>query len=439
MLFRPKLPITTDRKTWIEISLQRLIDAGRTDRLINSAFILPGKASFPQPYIADVAHVNALRHHIANLIGLDAALLELEILGPAELENAGIQDGQMVCNEQLCRLTIDRDSLSDSLRMVALLARSLVHASLLKCGYADNGGVECPGFTDVATISYGFGFFMAGATIRQWYHDDANLSQWKISKQGSLSAMEIGYVLALIARLKSEPQPKWQERIFVNARETMIKSLRYLNKTGDCLLSANAQQQTSYWKWKRRDAHEAIDSKHASFRLAGLWWLDSGDTLSQTDYEYVLKCVRDKDVYVRQYAFYLLQFAPTPSERLSSILEVALSDSDARVRSAAVEAVGIFGDTNDALVWRLKKMLKNDSSDVTLSIGSALVAIGVNDNEAANLLMEKIQRSLVRGTEDLDSLLQLLRGMRSDYRRLLDDFFQDDPDLFQALNEFLED
>lgn len=237
--FRPKCPVQPDVKAWVERRMCWLVSQFGRDRLLNGKIILPTEEHFPAPYDGSEADARILLDQVCRYVDVDPACVDLffyserqpvalnmEVVRP-EGGTAGLY------SEESGRTTIwlEVSRLADPISIVATFAHELCHAHLLGGGRISAEEEDHEPLTDLATVYFGMGIFIANATVRDKSYHVGTWEGWSISRQGYLTAPVLAYALALFAWLRQETIPGWSRYLRPDVRSPFRKALSYLAHT----------------------------------------------------------------------------------------------------------------------------------------------------------------------------------------------------------------
>ena len=277
---------------------------------------------------------------------------------------------------------------------------------------------------EMFSVWCGFGPMIAESAIRSSSYVAGGSEHWQMSRLGTMSATEVGYAMAVLHYLQSKPRPEWANGLTIDAKESLSKGLKYLQKTGDCLVNPVA----SCRQWDQHQIEQATKSKFASQRLLALRCLPANEVLDANELDWTLHATSDKDNHVRLYAFHLLQYAETIPE-VTSLVEKGLQDLDVNVQAECIKAAGIHGHEMPGVDHFLKCIFEQGSTQLSVIVAATLTAIGHADQECISLILSRIKTSMVKGHEDASSLMVILEHLVDDPRQTLLEFLGDDEDL----------
>ena len=430
MFFGPKSPITTSEKVGIETALQKLLDHFGIGHLRDQIGDLRSGTSFGPGAISSEGAVLDLGSHIAGIFDVDASVVQVEF---GDVDDWGFETSVRHDAGQVIAY-VRRDLLDDPVRVVGHLAASCSTQLMTEiCGR--HRWEPCEVLRELIAVWHGFGPLMAEASVRTSQFMEGGWDQWSISRQGVLSSTQLGCAMALTTHLVNEPIPAWHRNLHIDAMKAFEQNLKYIRKTGDCLVDADQ----SCVRWSGEECRSGFRSKFASHRLAALnHYPSSGETLSDAELEDVLVGVNDRDLSVRQHAYRLLEFAMTNPEVVRAI-ELGLDDCDSGVRYGAIRASGIHGKDIEGLGYLLRRVVENDEQELMEQAAASAAANDLCDDEFMNVILDKLAQSLVRGTGAAASLISVIGYVHHDPQQLVMKHFQTDDDLRQVAEHLFEE
>lgn len=237
-LFTPGCPVVDREREWIEESLHWLRDqfGGKP---LTAPVTLPTRDYFPPPFSGSKDEVRALVARVAGYMSARADIrvefsddfdhardLQRGIRGAGRISGAaGVytrsHSGQPV-------ITIDRASVRQPARLLAVIAHELGHVRLIgeKRVSADRRDGEP--LTDLATVYLGMGIFTANAAFDFSQTSDSRTYSWQAQRLGYMTEQMFGFGLACYAVMREEPDPSWARYLDTNPRVYMKRGIRYL-------------------------------------------------------------------------------------------------------------------------------------------------------------------------------------------------------------------
>lgn len=338
-LFAPKCPLGTRDKAWVERRMLWLADRFGLDRLRDAAVVTPTDDFFPDRYTPDEDGLEVTSGRVCRHMGVDPRAVQFAVAEDEQLPDAAgvyFQGDRSV-------IYIARRQLADPMGLIATVAHELAHELLLKGGHLTTDTADHEQVTDLLPVFLGVGIFGANATVRTRAWRSGDWEFFSASKQGYLSALQLGYALAVFAHLRGEHRPRWVKHLRPDAGVTMKAALDYLRKTNDCLFhpTATARRGTP------AELVAELADPSPTVRLNALWDAQ--------------------------------EFAGKPAALLAAV-EPCLKDKDADVRREAVRAVGGFGVAAGRLVPVLTDAMFHAADDeVRVGAAVALGRMGLDD------------------------------------------------------------
>jgi hypothetical protein len=144
--------------------------------------------------------------------------------GAAGLYARGDVDGPQV-------ITIDRSTVSDPARLLAVIAHELGHVRLFGERRISADRQDHEPLTDLATVYLGMGIFTANAAFdfgRMPGYTINPVGGWQSRRLGYMTEQMFGYALARYAVYRGESDPPWGKYLDTNPRVYMKRGIRYL-------------------------------------------------------------------------------------------------------------------------------------------------------------------------------------------------------------------
>lgn len=441
-LFSPKCPLPVGWKVWAERRFRDLCGLATSRDLRPENMLTPESVELPRDFDGSELAVAELFEIVCRRMGLNPEDIDLEPGTEEQMPGAGgLYFGP---EEEWSRPRIQYcdDLAGDAHQLLAVLAHEAAHEVLrqrLPDVYLDDDMENC---TDLLPVLFGFGVFMANATLREVSFTEGRLYYWSLSKSGYLTSEIYGYLLALLAWTQRDDRPEWRNWLRPDAREMLVASLKYLRKTDECVFDRSlddtwpksfsehqleaalddrspTQQMNALVEIRERpNVAAALQSQVASLlqhsqadiRLAAMEVLGVIETPTSGTFVRLLECEYDDDVRVRRLLpQFILPECPEPEFAEAALVRM-LNDADTSVAASAAESLARFSDFPDG----------------TLATATDLVvrALARNDEPLAVACL-KLLSCLTDDVEDwVESRLaedtELLMSFRY-YRRLLDE------------------
>lgn len=247
---KPTCPVAPPARAWIESRTRWLVGEFGLAAARKAVVILPTPEFFPEKYDASDKAGRVLFDRVCRSMHISPAGLTLQFFdsGKPILNQGFIQSHNAVGLYQEdsggVRIRIDARALEDPLALGAIAAHELSHLLLLGQRRLTGYERDHEGITDLLTVYLGLGVFTANTRVRDRSTRSAATESWSISKLGYLDQPEIGYALALWARLREEPNPAWRSALCADVRAYFDQGVRWLAAEGDSVLDANTNAPT---------------------------------------------------------------------------------------------------------------------------------------------------------------------------------------------------
>lgn len=437
-LFRPKCPLDTAEKAWVEWRMRWLCHCLGFERLAEARVILPTEQFFTGPYQRDEASARRWFDRMCQYMRVDPGTLSLHVLPDEEMPGAaGLYEkgdaGPSPVRRARSRIFVAASQLADPSSLLATFAHEIGHEILLGGGHLTADVTDHEQTTDLITVFLGVGVFNANATIQTASGHEGNYSWWQVRRQGYLSSIVLGYALAVFAHLRRETNPGWASHLRDDARETMLKGLRYLGKTGDMLFDPTAGREP-YRRPTPAELDRALRHRSPTFRLAALWGLQRTGQATTEVLPGVCAALDDRDDAVRiEAARAVAGFGESAAAAIPRLLEMLQLDNVAW--ASAADTLGVLKAEPKLVVQEIAYLLKT-RPDRAERLAPVLRQYGAAAAPAVPLLLDALRSAYVRG-EDPSNMVATLNSVCTDPRERVRTFFAREPELLSlALGDF---
>ena len=208
--------------------------------------ILPTSEYFPPPFSGSDGDVRAVVRSVARYMGVQAdvdvqfsedldAAENLRRLFPGGTGTfrssgaAGVYTHAGADGPQI--VTIDRSTVSEPARLLAVIAHELGHVRLSGERRTSADRQDHEPLTDLTTVYLGMGIFTANAAFDFGRTSGCGIEPaggWQSRRLGYMTEQMFGYALARYAVYRGEPDPAWAKYLDTNPRVYMKQAIRYL-------------------------------------------------------------------------------------------------------------------------------------------------------------------------------------------------------------------
>lgn len=247
---KPTCPVAPPARAWIESRTRWLVSEFGLAAARNAVAILPTPEFFPDEYDASREAGRVLFDRVCRYMRINPCGLPLHFFdsrGSLLNQHFGHVEGAAGLYEQGVegiRIRIDAKALEDPLTLVAVAAHELSHGLLLGQGRLTGDEPDNEKITDLLTVYLGLGVFTANTRVRDRSTRSAATESWSISKLGYLGQPEVGYALALWARLREETNPAWASDLCADVRAYFKQGVKWLAAEGDSVLDTKTDSPT---------------------------------------------------------------------------------------------------------------------------------------------------------------------------------------------------
>ena len=127
---------------------------------------------------------------------------------------------------------LEQSRLSEPDSVVSTLAHELGHVHLLADKRCDPSTPDHEPLTDLLTVYFGLGVFVANNAIREVNWRSGNVEGWSLSRQGYMTIAEHAYALAVYSRARGEHKPRWVRYLRPDVRTLIKTELKRLASSG---------------------------------------------------------------------------------------------------------------------------------------------------------------------------------------------------------------
>lgn len=244
-LFRKKNyqpTVTPEDKDWIEKNIIWFIEVFGLDKLKEQPFISPTTENFPYNNLKDSEQFQNLFERLCSYWDLnpneiivkffdDLKSKQWETLMPhGEFkEPGGIYNQIYTTEEKRFKIQLAKSNLDNPQLLVSVIAHELAHVKLLGGNYINRDDADMEALTDLASIYFGFGVFVANSVHTKDIY-------W-ISRSGYLPSQLISYTNALICFITKHEVNNYIKVLNGNTIDLFKKDYEFLSNTNDTALS----------------------------------------------------------------------------------------------------------------------------------------------------------------------------------------------------------
>jgi tetratricopeptide (TPR) repeat protein len=240
--FKPT--VTAGDKDWVEKNILWFIEAFGLAKLKERPFILPTPDTFPYSDLKDSDQFHKLFEQLCACWEVNPGEIDVKFFddikskewtnlapqGPTT-EPLGLYYRPYTKEEKRFRINVAKSNLGHPQLLVAVIAHELAHVKLLGGNYIRHTDPDMEPLTDLASIFFGFGLFVANTCQIQ----DA---YW-IGRSGYLSNELISYSNAIICYVSGHDIQTCLPFLNTNTKALFKQDHEYLANTGDTILTGD--------------------------------------------------------------------------------------------------------------------------------------------------------------------------------------------------------
>ena len=254
-----------------------------------------------------------------------------------------------------------------------------------------------PEFVDVAVVATGLGTLLSNLDFVSNDPTFWDSTQWRMIPRPFLDSHGSAYVNAIAAWTREEKDPQWSEDLEPELKRTMLKSLKFLHKTGDSFFQPKTAN-VNLLKQSQQKWLETLSAKSISNQIVAVRHLQKDDSVLPELQSAMADKLRSSDEAV-------LLNAISASEQVFDIGETAVEEMrfltqhrDHVVRAKAMCALTHIGQLDETTIQTAGDMLGSKMKHVIYAGLTALSSLGsVSDH-----LIPAINRSFIRSLQVCD-------------------------------------
>ncbi|SRR6056297_137068 len=335
--FRSKPPLMTSQRAEVELYMRRCVERVGADRL-RASDVIGRLVDAPLQVDNRESLLASAQTFVAERMGVSDTKFDIQVSEPKQLHAASAYQLGEPPTIQLAAETVN-----DPLRLVAALSHSFAQ-HILQTGPDVVEHDANARLADTLPLCCGLGVLQSDASFYDVYWSAGLEDGWSASRQGYLNAQEIGYALALFARVCGETKPAWKRWLRADSKETMNLAMRYhsaQSRAGQELLFEAKHIPTA--DSSQADLADWVAGPDLTFALVAGWYASRLDTLDPLLLRALLSATRSSDPQLVPLAVQLLAGAERPGQEITARVAALVDDRRTPVALSAVQAAHALG------------------------------------------------------------------------------------------------
>jgi hypothetical protein len=291
------------------------------------------------------------------------------------------------------------------------------------------------GTFEILPLFFGFGSIIANAALREAVDQVSAVTEmpWERSRVGTVSALELGYCMALFDWTFDAHYEDIATLLRPDAKEGLGKGLRYLQKTVDCSF------EKSFLDDSPGDSVDILSSKlrHDSscMQLGTLMDMHAADAVDSDLVPAVAELLHHREVEIQRYAALICgQYSSLP-RAIHDELAILAEDGPVVLRRAAISALRPGFENDSDLLEIVTGVLRRSDPTTAATCISTLLKYDLHPEHLIDTLLKSIGSMVSSGEGNLQLGVELLRRIHGAPRAALQEHFQDDPTALAILDE----
>ena len=276
-----KPSVTLEDKEWLEKNINWFIQVFGLEKLKEEPFIYPTVENFPYEDLTDLVEFEKLFEQICKYWDINPNEIIVTIFDDFKSkewttwipqgqynEATGLYNQIYTLDEKRFKIQIAKSNLKSPQGLVSVIAHELAHVKLLGGNYINSADNDMEQLTDLATIYFGFGVFIANTCQTQ----DVN---W-MGRSGYLPNQLISYTNALICYITGNNPADYLSQLNYNTSDLFKQDYDFLVNTNDTILTKyEVSESESKFKitesiienFKNRNFNEVIIASKAFLKI----------------------------------------------------------------------------------------------------------------------------------------------------------------------------
>ncbi len=291
------------------------------------------------------------------------------------------------------------------------------------------------GTFEILPLFFGFGPIMANAALREAVDQVSAVTDipWERSRVGTVSALELGYCMALFDWTFDADYEDIASLLRPDAKEGLGKGLRYLQKTVDCSFEKGFLDRSP------GDSVDILSGKlrHNSscMQLGTLMDIHAAGAVDADLVPAVTELLHHREVEIQRYAALIFGQCQNLPRAVHDELAILAEDGPVVLRRAAISALRPGFENDNDLLEIVTGVLRRCDPTTAAACISTLLKYDLHPEHLIDTLLKSIGSMVSSGEGNLQLGVELLRRIHGAPRAALREYFQDDPTALAILEE----
>lgn len=442
-IFRPKAPLDLKEKVWTESRFAWLLRHFGVQRLRDAKEILPSREFFPDEFEQTEESVQNLYGQMCKYMGVSPTSVPLQVV---QADAAPEETGASCSTGGCCGVTIEPEQIDEEIQTATMFGRELSAQLLATNSGVEELGPEAPYMGELLLVMLGLGAFPAIVSNPK-LGTRLDWNRWSMTQMGMMPARAVGYAMALRYWIRDESPNVVLPFVGLDVRTALTKGLKFLQKTGDSVVTPDNAHRVG----SEPSVGQLIDQLRddsATQRLSAAWLLADRGTVPRDAIHNLSEGLTDNEAGVRAAAIQALGRVEDSSHAPVDAMIDCLRDRSPDVRSAAAVVLsGWSVDLNrqspsgDIFIDGLSEMMQGQNTNARLAAGMSLAKYGDAAASLADTYLAPLKKSLVQCSfGETQLLIQALQAIIPDVESFLNSNWSlNDSDILHLAREALED
>ena len=336
-------------------------------------------------------------------------------------------------NERL--ITLETELAAEPILTTATLINKTVCDFLFvnKFNYA-----RFPELVDLAVVSMGLGMIQSGIGFVKETGSFWDTTQWEKMPRPFLETQSLAYASALVAWSRNDHAPAWMDRLPVEVKKPMQKSLKYLSKSNDSFFKSSPANHSVLSQpqdeWLKLASNGSVSQQIIATRHLKL------EESAQPQEKILTEKLYSNDRNILLHAIASTERIDYQNEQVIEALRLCLENRDDEVCSKAILALTRFNSLDEHSINQAAKMLESPTRFVVFA---GLFGLSSLDS-VPDQVLKSANRRFIQALQKCD--YEFVGLFASAYNRWLEDpkrhfetlLSEDSPEYYEIAMESLE-
>lgn len=376
------------------------------DELRKANVVLPTAEHLPELFQESEWDLRVLLDRVCGYMSVDPETVDLIVSQDNE-------SPQMLDNVAQITVQVTESQLEDSMILIASMACQISWQFLLRENLLDPQLPDQETLSELYTVFRGIGIFPANVAVIQRNKQHGLMEMWSISRTGHLPARMYGYAFALFAWLRGESAPPWSRYLNPDASAAFKGGLKFLSKTGDCLIDPVRGELVSPSP-SVSNLVSALELGSESAQISALWDLRKPSIDGVRAIDSICQCLHHANPIIQCEAAETIGAIGSSKDSVITELLSQLNSNVGDVRANSIFALGQLRPSLQSqsprgvsVAEEFRVMLNDHNPKVVFATVGALTNYGTDMEATAPAILQLLVQSIIRCDHEVTEFLAM--------------------------------